>query len=282
MRYYILTNILLLQNCLELTWNGVPFSIQQAYEILIDDSVCTFEEYRVYSQLTRFGYRIQRYVYEESEKCKNRIDEPAPIKRKFIVDSENGPRMSEDLSQNEQITRKSRDTSLKNVRETLDKSSNSNTKSHQNTTTEHSVEQIVRHIIDDILSNIGKNLKKPITAESKQKNINTEKRTRNNKVEIISDETLLGSIKILKNTTSDNTRKETSTISKRLDSPVQCNSNVSKRNDKIQSAEIPITHSTLLDDSFKLSNSQKRKALVQNDEILSIKKPKHEVRNSQI
>jgi hypothetical protein len=41
----------------------MPLSIQQAYEVLInsENSKCTQDEYRVYSQLIRWGYKLQRF-----------------------------------------------------------------------------------------------------------------------------------------------------------------------------------------------------------------------------
>lgn len=69
---------------MELVWKGVALSIQQAYEILIDDTECTLEEYRVYSQLTRYGYHIQRYYYEDS--MKNVIsNESVSLKKKVTM-----------------------------------------------------------------------------------------------------------------------------------------------------------------------------------------------------
>lgn len=55
--------IIFLQNTLEVLWNGMPLSIQQAYEVMINSehSKCTLHEYRVYSQLVKRGYRLQRY-----------------------------------------------------------------------------------------------------------------------------------------------------------------------------------------------------------------------------
>ncbi|KAI4487003.1 hypothetical protein M0802_012103 [Mischocyttarus mexicanus] len=86
--------LLLEMNCLELTWNGVALSIQQAYEILIDNKECTLEEYRVYSQLTRYGYHIQRFYYENS--VKNTIpDESVSLKIKVIGEPEKGLRMKD-------------------------------------------------------------------------------------------------------------------------------------------------------------------------------------------
>ncbi|XP_014203735.1 uncharacterized protein LOC106636022 [Copidosoma floridanum] len=54
--------LLLEMGSLELTWNGMPLSIQQAFAVLInvEHSKCTLDEYRVYSQLVRRGYRLQR------------------------------------------------------------------------------------------------------------------------------------------------------------------------------------------------------------------------------
>ncbi|XP_047363489.1 uncharacterized protein LOC124954496 [Vespa velutina] len=84
--------LLLEMNCLELIWNGVALSIQQAYEILIDDTECTLEEYRVYSQLTRYGYHIQRFYYEDS--IKDVIsDESVSLKKKTIMKPKRGLRI---------------------------------------------------------------------------------------------------------------------------------------------------------------------------------------------
>ena len=146
------TLFLIETNCLELIWNGVPCSIQQAYEILIDDSVCTLEEYRVYSQLTRYGYRIQRYFYEEPEKC-NRSDEIT--KRKIIVDPESGLRMSDNQLQNQQSTEKSKETLVKDMTKMSSKSFvNANTKDNKNITAEEPVDQVVQDVMVHLLSNI--------------------------------------------------------------------------------------------------------------------------------
>lgn len=84
--------LIIFQNCLELTWNGVALSIQQAYEILIDDTECTLEEYRVYSQLTRYGYHIQRFYSKDS--IKNVIsDESVSLKKNVIVETKKGLHM---------------------------------------------------------------------------------------------------------------------------------------------------------------------------------------------
>lgn len=81
--------MIIFQNCLELIWKGVALSIQQAYEILIDGTECTLEEYRVYSQLTRYGYHIQRFYYEDS--MKNVIsEESASLKKRVTMKPKRG------------------------------------------------------------------------------------------------------------------------------------------------------------------------------------------------
>lgn len=51
-------------NTLELSYDGVPVSVQKAYTILINNSKtdCTLSEYRVYSHLSRQGYRVVRHL----------------------------------------------------------------------------------------------------------------------------------------------------------------------------------------------------------------------------
>ncbi|KAG7207857.1 hypothetical protein KM043_009456 [Ampulex compressa] len=85
---------LLETNCLELFWNEVPLSIQQAYDLLIDNIECSLEEYRVYSQLVRYGYRVQRFIYDQAQKSTS-IEEQTPTKRKVIIHPENGLRMAD-------------------------------------------------------------------------------------------------------------------------------------------------------------------------------------------
>ncbi|XP_046616468.1 uncharacterized protein LOC124303384 [Neodiprion virginianus] len=59
--------LLLELNRLELTWEGVALSVQQAYVVLLESnpSKCNIDEYRVYSHLVRQGYRLQRFRYED-------------------------------------------------------------------------------------------------------------------------------------------------------------------------------------------------------------------------
>lgn len=240
---------------------------------MIDDSACTLEEYRVYSQLTRYGYRIQRYFYEESDKC-NRSDEPIPIKRKIIVDPENGLRMSDNQPQNQQSAKKSKPTLAKDVPETSDKSFvNLNTKDQQ-TTIQESVKQTVYNLVDQILCTIEshENVNKPATSRVVENNmtqsdVNSEEKNRNSKPEIISDETLLGNIKILRDTPCK--------VSKWPGARIQRNvKQLPKRNDKVSPPEISI-----IDSGFTSENPrclEKRKIFEQIDK-LPVKKPKHEV-----
>ncbi|KAJ8923194.1 hypothetical protein NQ315_001748 [Exocentrus adspersus] len=48
-------------NRLELTFNGVPLSIQEGYDLLLRSPGCSLLKYRVYKKLARFGYRLFRY-----------------------------------------------------------------------------------------------------------------------------------------------------------------------------------------------------------------------------
>lgn len=269
------TLFLIETNCLELIWNGVPCSIQQAYEILIDDSVCTLDEYRVYSQLTRYGYRIQRYFYEEPEKC-YKSDEF--VKRKIIVDPESGLRISD--NQNHQSTEKSKETLIKDVTKTLNKSFvDANAKDEENIIAEEPVDQIVQDVMVHLLSNIedqksvnNSDLFELMEIDTTQDNINIEDKSRNSKPEIISDETLLGNIKILRDTTCNS--KKTVKVSKWPGARIQRNvKQLPKRNDKILSPEISV-----IDSGFKNENSKaEKRKLMQIDELSNMKKSKHEV-----
>lgn len=250
-------------------------SIQQAYEILIDDSTCTLEEYRVYSQLTRYGYRIQRYFYEESDKC-NRSDELTPIKRKIIVDPENGLRMSDNQPQN-QSARKSKP-ALTDMPETSNKPFS--IQNHEKTAVQESVKQTVRNLVDEILCNIEsqENENKPATSRetennTTENNTNSEEKNRNSKPEIISDETLLGNIKILRDAASCK-------VSRWPGARIQRNvKQLPKRNDKVSSPEISIIDPSFTGESPKCA--EKRKTSAQPDDVHA-KKSKHEVRYSRV
>ncbi|XP_011313195.1 uncharacterized protein Tsen54 isoform X2 [Fopius arisanus] len=85
--------LLLELNSLELIFNGLSLSIQQAYEILLDspNSPVTLNEYRVFSQLSRLGYRLQRFHYDKSV----RSEDGFHPKKKVIVVPENGQWMTD-------------------------------------------------------------------------------------------------------------------------------------------------------------------------------------------
>ena len=240
---------------------------------MIDDSLCTLEEYRVYSQLTRYGYRIQRYFYEESDKC-NRSDEFTLVKRKIIVDPENGLRMSDNQPQNKQSVKKSKLTLTNNMPETSDKSIN--IENHEKTMIQEFVKQVISDLVDQVVCNIVKRHEnEPTTFREVENNViekvaNSEEKNRHSKPEIISDETLLGNIKILRDTSC-----KVSWPGTRIQRNVK---QLPKRNDKILFPEISIIDS---DTSENSRYPEKRKAVLQIDE-LHVKKSKHEVRYSQI
>ncbi|XP_046402557.1 uncharacterized protein LOC124168384 [Ischnura elegans] len=69
---------LLEANTMEIYFNGLPMSLQQAYSILLgSESGCTLEEYRAFSHLTRFGYKVRRHRPEVAGK--RRREEPLEI-----------------------------------------------------------------------------------------------------------------------------------------------------------------------------------------------------------
>lgn len=51
-----------MQSKLELFYSGTPVSVQQAYQILLAENLCSTLKYRVYSHLCRQGYRLIRRV----------------------------------------------------------------------------------------------------------------------------------------------------------------------------------------------------------------------------
>ncbi|XP_026825311.1 uncharacterized protein LOC105287661 isoform X2 [Ooceraea biroi] len=266
---------LLETNCLELIWNGVPCSIQQAYEILIDDTVCTLEEYRVYSQLTRYGYRIQRYIYEDFEKG-SRSDESASAKRKIIVEPENGLRMCDNQLHSQQSTVQSNEPLIR-----LDKSCISlNTKNHQDTLLKEPVEQVVHDVVDHLLHSVDsqKNINIPVTFDTAESNAmeidkDSEEKNRNSKPEIISDETLLCNIKILRDAAC-NSNSEAVKTSKWPGTRIQRNVKLlPKRSDKVSPPEISIIDSSSTSESTRCV--EKRKTYMP-DELLH-KKSKLEV-----
>jgi len=247
---------------------------------LIDDSICTLEEYRVYSQLIRYGYRIQRYLYEDFEKS-YKSDEFAFSKRKIIVEPENGLRMCDNQLQSQQITMMPEKSLMKSDTSYISLIS-PNAKNLQDIKLEEPVEQIVHDVVNHLLCSVEKHCKSntnnPVTfhiAESNKIEIDkdNEEKNQNCKPEIISDETLLCNIKILKDTVC-NSNNETAKTSKWPGIRIQRNVKLlPKRNDKMLLPEISIINSSSSESSICTG---KRKSSIQDD--LLYKKSKHEVR----
>ncbi|KAK4016722.1 uncharacterized protein LOC116925295 [Daphnia magna] len=59
---------------LELWYSGTPVSVQQAYQILLVEDLCSTLKYRVYSHLCRQGYRLVRRVNSPSISIKRSGD----------------------------------------------------------------------------------------------------------------------------------------------------------------------------------------------------------------
>lgn len=229
------------------------------------------EEYRVYNQLTRYGYHIKRYLYEESEK--NKLDEPVS-KRKMIVNPENGLRICDSQSQIKQTTEKSEETP-KNIIDTCVVSPCA--KTQQNIAIKEPVEQVVHDVMNNLLDSVENkktvfDISKKLGNNTPQSGVNKEEKIRNSKPEIISDETLLDNIKILKTTTSCNSSVTPPQTVKWPGVRIQRNvKQLPKRTDKVSSPEISII---TFDENRKYG--EKRKVLTQTSE--SLKKLKHEVR----
>ncbi|XP_063972204.1 uncharacterized protein LOC135159991 [Diachasmimorpha longicaudata] len=113
--------LLLEMNCLELMFNGLSLSIQQAYELLLDSphSSVTLSEYRVFSHLSRLGYRLQRFHYDKS----GRFEDGSGPKKKVIVVPENGQWMTDQrvLKETPEITKEPSiiDTDVKETLKTI-------------------------------------------------------------------------------------------------------------------------------------------------------------------
>ncbi|KOC60949.1 tRNA-splicing endonuclease subunit Sen54 [Habropoda laboriosa] len=276
---------LLEANCLELTWNDVPLSIQQAYELLIDNVECTLEEYRVYSQLVRYGYRIQRFIYNTERSTKG--DESSNIKRKVIVEPENGLWMT-DMQQQNNDCKNAHGKKSDSPSERIDRDiSNSPIEICHDVTEHKDIPKDVNKVVDDLLCAVenieaqSKNTECKDNMENKKEsdinlqtmNANENKKKRNSGVEIISEETLLGTIKIVTDHINDSTKGNNTSANWRA-SRIQRNVKLlPKRTDKISSP----TES--LDSSIKNSesSSRKHKSSLPLKENLQVKKSKHEV-----
>ncbi|XP_034937475.1 uncharacterized protein Tsen54 isoform X2 [Chelonus insularis] len=185
--------LLLETNNLELTCDGVSLSIQQAYELLINspNSGCTLDEYRVFSQLARLGYRLQKFYY--SKTTAEKLEESLQPKKKVIIDPENGKWMG---SVSEHSTSHNLD---------LAKSNEEN----------KGVEEVINSIIDkiEIKENELRNSEKSVEEVRIQKNggskidtnddeLNEEKKEKlkersKPRLEIVSEETVVEPVKLM-------------------------------------------------------------------------------------
>ncbi|CAK9797240.1 tRNA-splicing endonuclease subunit Sen54 [Anthophora plagiata] len=276
---------LLETNCLELTWNDVPLSIQQAYELLIDNVECTLEEYRVYSQLVRYGYRIQRFIYNSERSAKG--DESTNIKRKVIVEPENGLRMSDIQQQNNDCTSANSEKCV-SPSKSIDRVINNSLVEICHAATEHEdISKDVNKVVNDLLCAVesieseSKSTEHKDNMENRKEsdinlqvtNTNENKKKRNCRVEIISEETLLGTVKIVTDHIYDST-KGNNTLADWRASRIQRNVKLlPKRTDKISPTESSDSSVKNLE-----SSAGKHKSFAPLKKSLPIKKSKHEVR----
>ncbi|XP_076241805.1 tRNA splicing endonuclease subunit 54 [Calliopsis andreniformis] len=260
---------LLEANCLELTWNDIPLSVQQAYDLLIDNVECTMEEYRVYSQLVRYGYRIQRFIYDP-ENIKN--DESSATKRKVIVEPENGLWMSDTQQQTEICIDIPNDTqSQKNINRAVN---NPHKKTCQEVTKQTDILSDVHKVVEDLLCTVENTVKLDTTPERVK--INENKKKLNSEVQIISDEILSGNIKIITEPINNYNKTNSNSAINWQSSRIQRNVKLlPKRTDK-QSlpTDIPIIESSIKN-SEQCSGKHKSSSPI-NHESQS-KKSKHEV-----
>ncbi|OAD62169.1 tRNA-splicing endonuclease subunit Sen54 [Eufriesea mexicana] len=275
---------LLEANCLELTWNDVSLSIQQAYELLIDNVECSLEEYRVYSQLVRYGYRIQRFVYNSE---KNTKGDETSVKRKVIVEPENGLWMADIHQQNKDCTDLHSEKFVDYSKRTDTHDNNFCSETCQETIEDKDISDEVHEIVDDLLCAVenieaqSANIEYENNMRSKEKsdpnsqsvNMNGDKKKRNSKVEIISDETLLGNIKIITDHMNDYTKGSNISTNWRA-SRIQRNVKlVPRRTDKLPSTIDILDSNTTSPECY----SGKHKLLSPPRENSPLKKSKHEV-----
>ncbi|KAG8041224.1 hypothetical protein G9C98_002212 [Cotesia typhae] len=125
-------------------WNN--FGFQQAYELLINapNSDCSLEEYRVYSQLARSGYRLKRFYYQKSDYEK---DESSQLKKKVIIDLEGSQWMS-----GAPLSRDTADKNTKNDAEFVINSIIDKIEVEEQNSEDKSAENILNKIENDIKS----------------------------------------------------------------------------------------------------------------------------------
>ncbi|KAK0081174.1 hypothetical protein PV325_012637 [Microctonus aethiopoides] len=172
--------LLLELNCIELLYNDLPLSIQQAYELLLNssNSDCTLSEYRVFSQLARLGYRLKRYQYEKSTNGRQ-TDEVMQHKKKVIINPDNGGWMSKvsDISPTTASRISDKDKPEKVQKE---------------------VEDVMNNIVDSLETQ--KNDMEIIENSNDKKHSDSRVKPR---VEIVSEETVLDPVKLVVNPVKD-------------------------------------------------------------------------------
>lgn len=230
------------------------------------------EEYRVYSQLIRHGYRIQRFVYNSEKNAKS--DENSSKKRKVIVEPENGLWMTDIQEQNKDyINIHNSKKSVNDIKEIDTNINNFSIKIYQDTTEDKNILNSVYEVIENLLCSVenietqSTNFEYQNNTKKEKKldtnlNINEDKRKKKSKVEIISDETLLSNIRIVTNQMNDYIKKNNVSTNWRA-SRIQRNVKlVPRRTNKLSTTDI-------LDPNIKNSECCSKKH--------KFKKSKHEV-----
>lgn len=298
------------QNCIELLWDEVAITLEQAYNILLDSdtSECSLEEYKVYSQCLRRGYRVQRCSSVKLlPKKKASLRESINPPKKVIISPLTGLRKSNDCS-------RGRDNiGIAGKNKCSDKLSHSPNKinleeinieeedNNDNGMDDDSVKKVIENIISNLESKEHKTISDnqeshkliksndhfkyelsetitSIPSENLEKQI-VIKKNYNSKAEIISEESVSQYVKILKDVSRDNTSTENS-ASKWLGTRIKRNVKVlPKRVD-----QIPV--STLFSESSQTAvnentNEMKRmrNALLYSSDCSACKKQRQEVRN---
>ncbi|CAG5088793.1 Similar to Tsen54: tRNA-splicing endonuclease subunit Sen54 (Mus musculus) [Cotesia congregata] len=210
-------------NCLDLFFNGVSLSVQQAYELLINspNSDCSLEEYRVYSQLARSGYRLKRFYYEKSDYEK---DESSQLKKKVIIDLEGSQWMS-----GAPLSQDTADKNTKNDAEFVINSIIDKIEVEEQNLEDKSAENILNKIENDI--------------KSKDKN--------KRRLNIVSVETMVEPVKLVAN------KKETNpSLGIRIQRNVKL---LPKRTDKIIPSYLNIDSNSgqITSDKFNINDSEK-------------------------
>ncbi|XP_033214159.1 uncharacterized protein LOC117171191 [Belonocnema kinseyi] len=268
--------LLLEMNCIELLWDEVAITLEQAYNILLDADIseCSLEEYKVYSQFLRRGYRVQRcFSLKLLPKKRASIRESINPHKKIIISALTGLRNCNIISryrENIAIVGKNKCSNrLSNApkKRNLEEYNIEDEDNNDNGIDGDSVKTVIETIISNLESKEQKKtpdnqeshklikINEPYKSELSEKNtsIPTEnlgkqtvrKRNCNSKAEIISEESVSQCVKILKDISRDNSNTEKS-ASKRLCTRI-------KRNVKLlpkRANQIPV--STIIPESSQI------------------------------